>query len=143
MVPIEANLLPSLSAGNDSQTIRRHNPFPADAITIHAFMDDVLVLSSLQRPRKVNVRGSDGRSYGLLCKPKDDLRKDQRLMEFNAMINRALQRDVESSKRRLYIKTYAVTPLNEECGTIEWVEGLKPMRDIIIRSYRQHNINID
>ncbi|KAF1837293.1 protein kinase rad3 [Decorospora gaudefroyi] len=143
VVPIEANMLPNLPAGNDSQTIRRHNPFPADAITIQSFDDDVLVLSSLQRPRKLNVRGSDGRSYGLLCKPKDDLRKDQRLMEFNAMINRALQKDIESSKRRLYIKTYAVTPLNEECGTIEWVEGLKPMRDIILRFYRQHNIQID
>ncbi|KAH7078025.1 hypothetical protein BKA63DRAFT_277194 [Paraphoma chrysanthemicola] len=143
VVPIEANMLPNLPAGNDSKVIRSHSPFPQDAITINAFMDDVLVLSSLQRPRKVNVRGSDGRSYGLLCKPKDDLRKDQRLMEFNAMINRALQKDVESSKRRLYIKTYAVTPLNEECGTIEWVEGLKPMRDIIIRAYRQHNVPID
>jgi serine/threonine-protein kinase ATR len=143
VVPIEANLLPSLPSGNDSQTLRRHNPFPADAITIQSFDDDVLVLSSLQRPRKLNVRGSDGRSYGLLCKPKDDLRKDQRLMEFNAMINRALQKDIESSKRRLYIKTYAVTPLNEECGAIEWVEGLKPMRDIILRFYRQHNIGID
>jgi serine/threonine-protein kinase ATR len=143
VVPIEANLLPTLPVTNDSKTIRAHNPFPHDAITINAFMDDVLVLSSLQRPRKVNVRGSDGRSYGLLCKPKDDLRKDQRLMEFNAMINRALQKDIESSKRRLYIKTYAVTPLNEECGTIEWVEGLKPMRDIIIKNYRQHNVQID
>jgi serine/threonine-protein kinase ATR len=143
VVPIEANLLPNLPAGNDSKSIRLHNPFPQDTITINAFMDNVLVLSSLQRPRKVNVRGSDGRSYGLLCKPKDDLRKDQRLMEFNAMINRALQKDIESSKRRLYIKTYAVTPLNEECGAIEWVEGLKPMRDIIIKSYRQHNIGID
>ncbi|KAF9697303.1 hypothetical protein EKO04_004887 [Ascochyta lentis] len=143
VVPIEANMLPNLPAGNDSKTIRLHNPFPQDAVTINAFMDDVLVLSSLQRPRKINVRGSDGRSYGLLCKPKDDLRKDQRLMEFNAMINRALQKDIESSKRRLYIKTYAVTPLNEECGAIEWVEGLKPMRDIIIRFYRQHNVHID
>ncbi|KAF2828831.1 hypothetical protein CC86DRAFT_319926 [Ophiobolus disseminans] len=143
VVPIEANLLPNLPASNDSKTLRSHNPFPTDAITITAFMDDVLVLSSLQRPRKVDVRGSDGRMYGLLCKPKDDLRKDQRLMEFNAMINRALKKDIESSKRRLYIKTYAVTPLNEECGAIEWVEGLKPMRDIILRSYRQHNISID
>ena len=66
-----------------------------------AFQDDVLVLSSLQRPRKITVRGSDGFLYGLLCKPKDDLRKDQRLMEFNSMINRALKRDVESSKRQL------------------------------------------
>jgi serine/threonine-protein kinase ATR len=143
VVPIEANLLANLPTTNDSKSLRAHNPFPHDAITISAFMDDVLVLSSLQRPRKVNVRGSDGRSYGLLCKPKDDLRKDQRLMEFNAMINRALQKDIESSKRRLYIKTYAVTPLNEECGTIEWVEGLKPMRDIIIKNYRQHNVQID
>ncbi|CAN9100906.1 unnamed protein product [Alternaria alternata] len=143
VVPVEANLLPNLPASNDSQSLRRYNPFPADAITIQSFDDDVLVLSSLQRPRKLNVRGSDGRSYGLLCKPKDDLRKDQRLMEFNAMINRALQKDIESSKRRLYIKTYAVTPLNEECGAIEWVEGLKPMRDIILRFYRQRNIAID
>ena len=66
-----------------------------------AFQDDVLVLSSLQRPRKITVRGSDGLLYSLLCKPKDDLRKDQRLMEFNSMINRALKRDVESSKRQL------------------------------------------
>ncbi|KAH7552423.1 hypothetical protein BM1_08374 [Bipolaris maydis] len=143
VVPIETNLLPNLPVGHDSQAIRRHNPFPVDPITIQSFDDDVLVLSSLQRPRKLNVLGSDGRSYGLLCKPKDDLRKDQRLMEFNAMINRALQKDIESSKRRLYIKTYAVTPLNEECGTIEWVEGLKPMRDIILRFYRQRNISID
>jgi serine/threonine-protein kinase ATR len=120
-----------------------HNPFPSDAVTITSFNDDVLVLSSLQRPRKLTVRGSDGRSYGLLCKPKDDLRKDQRLMEFNAMINRALQRDIDSSKRRLYIKTYGVTPLNEECGTIEWVEGLKPMRDIIIKLYKNRNISVD
>ncbi|KAF2867552.1 protein kinase rad3 [Massariosphaeria phaeospora] len=143
VVPIEATMVPNLPAGNDSRVIRNHSPFPQDAITIASFADEVLVLSSLQRPRKVNVRGSDGRSYGLLCKPKDDLRKDQRLMEFNAMINRALQRDIESSRRRLYIKTYGVTPLNEECGTIEWVEGLKPMRDIIIRLYRQKGIPID
>jgi serine/threonine-protein kinase ATR len=143
VVPVEATIIANLPTGHDSRAIRNHNPFPQDAITISAFMDDVLVLSSLQRPRKVNVRGSDGRSYGLLCKPKDDLRKDQRLMEFNGMINRALQQDIKSSKRRLYIKTYGVTPLNEECGTIEWVEGLKPMRDIIIRLYRQKNVPID
>jgi serine/threonine-protein kinase ATR len=58
------------------------------------------VLSSLQKPRKISILGSDGNLYNLLCK-KDDLRKDQRLMEFNGMINRFLKRDVESNKRRL------------------------------------------
>lgn len=143
VVPIEMTMIPTLPSTNDSKMIRAHNPFPQDAVTIADFEDDVLVLASLQRPRRIVVRGSDGRSYGLLCKPKDDLRKDQRLMEFNTMINRALQRDIEASKRRLYIRTYGVTPLNEECGTIEWVEGLKPMRDILLSLYRQKGVSID
>ncbi|KAF2644722.1 hypothetical protein P280DRAFT_390394 [Massarina eburnea CBS 473.64] len=143
VVPIEATMSATLPSSNESKAIRAHNPFPSETITISAFKDDVFVLSSLQRPRKLVAIGSDGKSYGLMCKPKDDLRKDQRLMEFNAMINRAFQRDTESTKRRLYIRTYGVTPLNEECGAIEWVEGLKPLRDIIIRLYRQKSIAID
>ncbi|EON65245.1 hypothetical protein W97_04482 [Coniosporium apollinis CBS 100218] len=143
VVPIEATMTATLPTVHDSPHVRQHKAFSGGNITISSFSDDVLVLTSLQRPRKLVVRGSDGNSYGLLCKPKDDLRKDQRLMEFNAMINRGLQKDVEASKRRLYIKTYGVTPLNEECGTIEWVDNLKPMRDIIIKLYKQKSVAID
>lgn len=143
VVPIEATLIASLPRNPEVQPRSYKAAFSGNVITIASFSDDVLVLSSLQRPRKLTVRGSDGRLYGLLCKPKDDLRKDQRLMEFNAMVNRTLLGDVESSKRRLDIKTYAVTPLNEECGACEWVEGLKPMRDIILNIYRQQGVKID
>lgn len=59
------------------------------------------ILSSLQRPRKLVVIASDGKSYAFLCKPKDDLRKDARLMEFDTMINNLLQSNSESRKRRL------------------------------------------
>lgn len=140
VVPIEATLTASLPNDADLDKIRRHKGFTQDKVTIQSFTDEVLVLSSLQRPRKITVRGSDGRRYGLLCKPKDDLRKDQRLMEFNGIINRALKRDPESSKRRLYIKTYAVTPLSEESGTIEWVEGIKPIRDILLATYARKGV---
>lgn len=140
VVPVEATLSPNLPIGADCNKIRRHQAFAQDKITIQSFADDVLVLSSLQRPRKIVARGSDGKQYGLLCKPKDDLRKDQRLMEFNGIINRALKRDPESSKRRLYIKTYAVMPLSEESGTLEWVEGIKPIRDILLNGYARKNI---
>jgi serine/threonine-protein kinase ATR len=75
-----------------------------------------------------------------MIKPKDDLRTDQRLMEFNSMINRSLKRDAESSRRQLYIRTYAVTPLNEECGIIEWVDGLKTLRDILLGIYKTRGI---
>jgi serine/threonine-protein kinase ATR len=140
-VPIQSVLtatLPTLTG-----TVRGHKAFSRDVITIHSFEEQVMVLSSLAKPRKVTVRGSDGRKYGLLLKPKDDLRKDQRLMEFNGMINRSLKRDAESSKRQLYIRTYAVTPLNEECGIIEWVDGLRTHRDIIFEYYKQHNVIVN
>lgn len=129
-----------------------------------AVRDDAQVLKSLQKPRKISILGSDGKNYSILCKPKDDLRKDQRLMEFNNMINRFLKRNVEASKRRMCkfssmcvllslfilsganlrvtedIKTYAVTPLNEECGLIEWVDNLRTLRELVIKLLRERGI---
>jgi serine/threonine-protein kinase ATR len=101
VVPLDTTLTPSLPPNIEQTEMATHAAFPQDTITISTFLDDVLILSSLQKPRKLHLRGSDGRVYGLLCKPKDDLRKDQRLMEFNTMINRFLKRDDESSKRKL------------------------------------------
>ncbi|KAL8729547.1 MAG: hypothetical protein Q9166_004627 [cf. Caloplaca sp. 2 TL-2023] len=143
VVPLESTLTASLPPGADSVEMKKHRAFAKDTVTISAFIDNVLVLNSLQKPRKITIRGSDGHVYGLLCKPKDDLRKDQRLMEFNTMINRFLKKDAESSHRRLYIKTYAVTPLNEECGLIEWIDNLKTLREILLNTYRQKNIIIN
>ncbi|KAK3335428.1 hypothetical protein B0T19DRAFT_489276 [Cercophora scortea] len=138
VVPIEACLAATLPTLTDN--VRKHKAFSRDVITIDSFLDHVLVLGSLAKPRKLTAQGSDGKKYGLLIKPKDDLRTDQRLMEFNGMINRSLKRDAESSRRQLYIKTYAVTPLNEECGIIEWVDGLKTLRDILLGIYKTRGI---
>ncbi|KAI1436976.1 phosphatidylinositol 3 [Xylaria sp. CBS 124048] len=138
VVPIEACLTATLPTLTDN--LKRHKAFSGDVITISSFLDEVLVLGSLAKPRRLTARGSNGVNYGLLIKPKDDLRTDQRLMEFNSMINRSLKRDAESSRRQLYIRTYAVTPLNEECGIIEWVEGLKTLRDILLNIYRSRGI---
>lgn len=138
VVPIETCLTATLPTLTDN--IRKYKAFSGDVITIDGFLDDVLVLGSLAKPRKLTARGSNGQLYGLLIKPKDDLRTDQRLMEFNGLINRSLKRDTESSKRQLYIRTYAVTPLNEECGIIEWVDGLKTLRDILLSIYKTRNI---
>ncbi|RYO96297.1 hypothetical protein DL763_003270 [Monosporascus cannonballus] len=138
VVPIEACLTATLPTLTDN--VKKHKAFSRDVITIDCFLDEVLVLGSLAKPRKLIARGSNGINYGLLIKPKDDLRTDQRLMEFNGMINRSLKRDAESSRRQLYIRTYAVTPLNEECGIIEWVEGLKTLRDILLSIYRSKGV---
>jgi serine/threonine-protein kinase ATR len=141
VVPIESCLTATLPTLTNN--LKKHKAFAGDVVTVDSFLDEVLVLGSLAKPRRLTARGSDGQNYMLLIKPKDDLRTDQRLMEFNGMINRSLKRDAQSSRRQLYIKTYAVTPLNEECGIIEWVDGLKTLRDIILAQYKARNIQPD
>jgi len=75
--------------------------------------------------------GSDGIERPFLCKPKDDLRKDARMMEFTAMINRLLSKYPESRRRKLYIRTFAVIPLTEDCGMVEWVPHTRGLRHIL------------
>uniref|UniRef100_A0A1D1XUC9 Serine/threonine-protein kinase ATR n=1 Tax=Anthurium amnicola TaxID=1678845 RepID=A0A1D1XUC9_9ARAE len=75
--------------------------------------------------------GSDGMHRPFLCKPKDDLRKDARMMEFTAMINRLLSKFPESHRRNLYIRTFAVIPLTEDCGMVEWVPHTHGLRHIL------------
>lgn len=84
-----------------------------------------------------NNSGSDGKNYSLLLKPKDDLRKDFRLMEFNTIVNQYLHKDPVARQRRLKIRTYSVLPLNEECGIIEWISNVVPLRPALIKIYRQ------
>lgn len=60
-------------------------------------------MKSLQAPRRITIKGSDGKNYFFLCKPKDDLRKDARVMEVNNAINHLLANDPEARKRRLRI----------------------------------------
>lgn len=118
-----------------------HNPFPNINIYIVGIEDEISVLQSLQRPRKITFRGSDGKKYIHMLKPKDDLRKDSRLMEFNDVVNLYLQRDGESRQKRLYIRTYSVVPLNEECGIVEWIDNLVPLRPVLISMYKQKGKN--
>lgn len=73
-----------------------------------------------------------------MLKPKDDLRKDFRLMEFNDIVNQLLARDAEARERRLNIRLYSVAPLNEECGLIEWVPNLLGLRPILMSLYNQN-----
>jgi hypothetical protein len=70
------------------------------------FFDEIEIMRSLAKPRKITIMGSDGQIYMFLGKPKDDLRKDARLMDFNAMINKLLKANSESRRRQLREQAY-------------------------------------
>lgn len=75
---------------------------------IPELFDEIEVMKSLAKPRKITIEGSDGQIYMFLGKPKDDLRKDARLMDFNSMINKLLRSNSESRRRRLRMSSRCI-----------------------------------
>lgn len=61
-------------------------------------------------------------------------------MEFFSVVNKCLKQEPEARRRNLYIRTYAVTPLNENSGIIEWIENLSTLRSILIKLYSERNV---
>lgn len=47
------------------------------------------------------------------------------------MINRLLSKEPKSRRRKLYIRTFAVIPLTEDCGIVEWVPHTRGLRHIL------------
>lgn len=66
-----------------------------------------------------------------MCVQNGDLRKDARLMEFNTVVNRLLQKDTHGRRRKLQLRTYSVIILNEECGLCEWVPNTTAFRILV------------
>ncbi|KAJ0008617.1 hypothetical protein NQD34_016032 [Periophthalmus magnuspinnatus] len=140
LIPLQSVLIPTLPSTGGANP--NHDAFPGHWAYLDGFEDSVEILASLQKPKKISLKGSDGRSYTMMCKPKDDLRKDCRLMEFNCLINKCLRKDAESRRRELHIRTYAVIPLNEECGIIEWVNHTAGLRHILTKLYKERGIHL-
>ena len=63
-------------------------------------------------------------------------------MELFGMINKFLKKDNASRRRKLNIRTYAVLPLNEECGLLEWVPNCEPFRSILKDLYVAKNLYV-
>ena len=99
-------------------------------------------MMSLIKPKKITFRGSDGKLYSFLAKPKDDLRRDCRLMDFGHLLNRMFRKEPETRKRGLKMRTYMVVPTNETNGLIEWVNNLKGMRQILIHLLKERGVSL-
>ncbi|KAF8622078.1 hypothetical protein AX15_007222 [Amanita polypyramis BW_CC] len=133
IIPLQESLTATLPPTSALEST--HQPFPQGVPTFEEFHDEVDIIRSLARPRKITIKGSNGQIYIFLGKPKDDLRKDARIMDFNSIINKLLKANSESRRRQLHIRTYGVITLNEECGFIQWVPNTVPMRPIMVKYY--------
>ena len=79
---------------------------------IASFDSSLNVITSKQRPRKCAIRGSDGKDYMFLLKGHEDLRQDERVMQFFSLVTYWLTSDPETLKRNLTIQKFAVASLS-------------------------------
>lgn len=99
IIPFQDSMIVTLPS--DPSQMLSHRPFPDNLVTFKGFDDTIELMHSVARPRKLVIEGSDGNKYRFLCKPMDDLRKDNRLMDCTSLINRLLMKDPGSRKRSL------------------------------------------
>lgn len=107
-------------------------------VKIQRFIPDVQVITSKQRPRKITMRGNDGKDYVFLLKGHEDLRQDERVMQLFGLVNALLARDRRTNKHDLNIQRYAIAPLSHNAGVVGWVPHCDTLH-CLIRDYREMN----
>ncbi|CAE7461324.1 tor [Symbiodinium sp. KB8] len=125
-----AGYFASSFSGYGAKEGQRGDIFPV--VCIAGFEEDVQVLSSKQRPRKITIRGSNGRRYLFLLKGHEDLRQDERVMQLFGLVNALLGNDPDTRKRDLSIRRYTVTPLSHDAGVVGWLPSSDTLHTLII-----------
>ncbi|KAF5727229.1 hypothetical protein HS088_TW22G00918 [Tripterygium wilfordii] len=103
--------------------IDRSTTLPGIA-TIASFAEQVMILSTKTRPKKLVMLGSDGQRYTYLLKGREDLRLDARIMQLLQAINGFMHSSAATRSHFLGIRYYSVTPISGRAGLIQWVDNV-------------------
>ncbi|XP_059647736.1 uncharacterized protein LOC132294033 [Cornus florida] len=93
-------------------------------VTITSFCEQVVILSTKTKPKKLVILGSDGHKYTYLLKGREDLRLDARIMQLLQAINGFMHSCPATRCNSLSIRYYSVTPISGRAGLIQWVDNV-------------------
>lgn len=105
-------------------------------IKIASFAPKLTVISSKQRPRRLCIKGSDGKDHQFILKGHEDLRQDERVMQLFSLVNGLLAVDTDCFKRRLHIQCFPVIPLAPNAGLLGYVKDSDTLH-VLVRDYRE------
>jgi FKBP12-rapamycin complex-associated protein len=103
-------------------------------IRIRYFVGQFTVYMTKQQPKDVVIRGEDGNFYQYLVKGHEDLRLDERIMQFFRLINTYLKSETCFASQ--VIQTTSVIPLSISTGLVQWVPGTDTLRSVV-EQYRR------
>lgn len=92
--------------------------------TIASFSEQLAILPTKTKPKKLVMLGSDGEKYTYLLKGREDLRLDARIMQLLEAVNNILHSSSETKGHALGIRYYSVTPISGCAGLIQWVDNV-------------------
>ncbi|KAG0205959.1 hypothetical protein BGX33_007637 [Mortierella sp. NVP41] len=104
---------------------------PTQIATIQRFDQRLLVMSSIRKPKRLSILGSDEKEHLFLVKGGEDLRLDQRVQQLFSLMNDLMQKDPQCSQQNMSVGTYKVIPMSGSLGILEWVDNTKPLRHCI------------
>lgn len=110
-------------------------------IRIQSFENQLRVYNTKQRPRKLSILGSDGNMYVYILKAHEDLRQDERVMQFFSLANSLLSKRIET--KALHIETYPIIPLSPNSGLIGFVPHSDTIHQLITDYRMSVNIPLD
>lgn len=97
------------------------------------------IMKSLQRPIKLWFQCSNGAKIPLLLKFNDEIRKDNRVLDFFAHFNH-LKKGITYKNT---LKVYSAIPLSDSSGLIEWIDGIQTIRQITNQYSKRAKRDID
>jgi phosphatidylinositol kinase/protein kinase (PI-3 family) len=98
------------------------------------------VLGTQQHPRCVFMVSSDGSKLKFLLKGNEDIRLDERVMQFFTLINLLMNQMRTTRELGARIVEYAIIPLSPNAGLITWVTGADTLHQMICEQRQLHNI---
>jgi len=107
--------------------------FSDDLPCIAGFNDEIEIIKSKEKPKKVTIVDTFGKTYGFLCKKevKGDMRTDARTMDIATVLNGLFNEEASTRARKTCLRTFAVVSLTEDCGIIEWVPETSGLRLVL------------
>ncbi|KPA84688.1 putative phosphatidylinositol 3-related kinase [Leptomonas pyrrhocoris] len=135
MLPDASFILPVLSTLTPNITADEPGGVFPTSPCFHHFEDRVLVMRSLQKPKRIWVATNEGREMSFLCKAKDEPRKDIRMMEVATLMNSFFLSDPEAKRKRFSLRRYSVTALSDDCAVIEWMKDTTTLAKVAMECY--------
>ncbi|EPS70294.1 hypothetical protein M569_04464, partial [Genlisea aurea] len=104
------------------ESVKGFNDLSQGIVTIASFSEQLAILPTKTKPKKLAIVGSDGQKYTYLLKGREDLRLDARIMQLLQSVYGFLQSSLAARRQPLPIRSYSVTPISQKAGLIQWVD---------------------